>query len=206
DPVPALRVVEQAIPGVPVHLVDAVRGNGIEAVRAHLHGTSTAVFLGASGVGKSTLTNALVGADVLETGAVREGDGRGRHTTTARHLVPMPGGGALIDTPGLRSIATWGAGEGIDLVFADIDGLASDCRFNDCAHEREPDCAVRAAIDAGEVDPKRLDRYRRVQRERAHEVRKHDPLAAAEVLGERKRLNRWLRARDDVKRKRGRAR
>src|SRR5690606_25223815 len=120
DPAAPYRVAEEAVPGVPVHLVDSLSGEGIEPVRAYLEGGKTAVFLGASGVGKSTLTNALIGHEVLETGAVREADGRGRHTTTARHLVPLPGGGALIDTPGIRSIATWGATEGIDLVFADI--------------------------------------------------------------------------------------
>src|SRR5690606_27215282 len=165
DPSGPLRVAEEAVPGVPVHLVDSLGGDGVEAVRAYLAGGKTAVFLGASGVGKSTLTNALVGHEVLETGEVREADGRGRHTTTARHLVPLPGGGALIDTPGIRAIATWGAGEGIERVFAEIEAAAAECRFRDCSHRTEPGCAVQAGIEAGDIDAKRLERYRRVERE-----------------------------------------
>lgn len=210
DPSSAYRAAEEALPDVPIHLVDSVHGEGIEAVRNHLYeglqpgeGYRTAVFLGASGVGKSTLTNALVGSEVLETGAVREGDGRGRHTTTARHLVALPGGGALIDTPGIRSIAAWGAAESVDLVFPEIEALALECRFRDCQHEREPDCAVQAAIAAGELDAKRLERYRRVEREQLREATKSDPLVRADQVAGQKRVNRWLKSRDDVKRKRG---
>lgn len=210
DPSAPLRVAEEAVPGVPVHLVDSLSGEGIEAVRAYLggggEGGKTAVFLGASGVGKSTLTNALLGFDALETGEVREADGRGRHTTTARHLVPLPGGGALIDTPGIRSIATWGATEGIDLVFAEIEAAAAECRFRDCSHRSEPGCAVLASVEAGEIDAKRLERYRRVQRERAHEESRGDPLARVEFVANQKRMQRWLRGRDDVARKRGKSR
>jgi len=209
DPMPAIRTAEEALPGVPVLLVDSLSGDGIEPVRAYLDlaepgaGRGTAVVLGASGVGKSTLVNALVGTEVLATGEVRESDGRGRHTTVARHLIPLPGGGALIDTPGIRAIATWGASDGIDLVFAEIEALAGECRFRDCAHEREPDCAVQAAVASGELEAKRLERYRGMQRERAHEQRRGDPQAQANRRDEARRLNRWLRNREDLKRKRG---
>lgn len=206
DPAASLRVAAEALPGVPVHLVDSLGGEGVEAIRAYLAGGKTAVFLGASGVGKSTLTNALVGHEVLETGEVREADGRGRHTTTARHLVPLPGGGALIDTPGIRSIATWGASEGIDLVFAEIEAAAATCRFADCAHRTEPDCGVLEALEAGEIDAKRLERYQRVQRERAHEESKGDPRARADLVANQKRIQRYVRGREDVKRKRGKDR
>ncbi len=205
DPSGPLRVAEEAVPGVPVHLVDSLSGHGIEVVRGYLAGSKTAVVLGASGVGKSTLTNALVGHGVLETGEVREADGRGRHTTTARHLVPLPGGGALIDTPGIRAIATWGAGEGIERVFAEIEAAAAECRFRDCSHRTEPGCAVRAGVESGDIDAKRLERYRRVERERAHEESRSDPLARADFVSNQKRIQRWLRGRDDVKRKRGKA-
>ena len=210
DPSAAYRAAEEALPDVPIYLVDSVHREGIEAVRALLYadrqpgeGHRTAVFLGASGVGKSTLTNALVGSEVLDTGAVREGDGRGRHTTTARHLVALPGGGALIDTPGIRSIAAWGAAESVELVFPEIEALALECRFRDCEHEHEPDCAVQAAIASGELDSKRLERFRRVEREQSREATKSDPLVQADLVAGRKRINRWLKGRTDVRRKRG---
>jgi len=210
DPSAAYRAAEEALPDVPIYLVDSVHREGIEAVRALLYadrqpgeGYRTAVFLGASGVGKSTLTNALVGSEVLDTGAVREGDGRGRHTTTARHLVALPGGGALIDTPGIRSIAAWGAAESVELVFPEIEALALECRFRDCEHEHEPDCAVQAAIASGELDSKRLERFRRVEREQSREATKSDPLVQADLVAGRKRINRWLKGRTDVRRKRG---
>lgn len=203
DPSRALREAESAVPGAPVLLVDGVRGEGVEAVRAHLAGNRTGTLIGASGVGKSTLTNALVGTDVLAVGGVREADGRGRHTTTARHLVPLPGGGALIDTPGVRSIETWGASAGIDRVFADVEALAEACRFRDCSHQREPGCAVRDALERGDLDPARFRRYQRVDRERAYVEERDDPLAVQARQAERRRINRWLRGREDVQRKRG---
>jgi ribosome biogenesis GTPase len=148
--------------GVPVHAVSNVTGVGIDAVRDLLEPAKTFVLLGSSGTGKSTLVNRLAGRTVMETGALRN-DGRGRHTTRHRQLLVLPGGAILIDTPGLRELQVW---EGdIDSAFADIAELAAQCRFNDCAHSTEPDCAVREALETGELDDGRWGNYVKLQRE-----------------------------------------
>jgi ribosome biogenesis GTPase / thiamine phosphate phosphatase len=153
---------ESVAVGVPVHPVSNVTGEGIDAVRQLLKPAKTFVLLGSSGTGKSTLANRLAGRTVMETGDLRN-DGRGRHTTRHRQLLVMPGGAILIDTPGLRELQIW---EGdIDSAFADIAELASQCRFNDCAHSTEPDCAVRAALETGELDEGRWANYVKLQRE-----------------------------------------
>jgi ribosome biogenesis GTPase / thiamine phosphate phosphatase len=155
--------------GVPVYALSNVTGEGVDQVRALLQPAKTFVLLGSSGAGKSTLVNRLAGRTVMETGDLRR-DGRGRHTTRHRQLLVMPGGAILIDTPGLRELQVW---EGdIDSAFADIAELAGQCRFNDCAHASEPDCAVRAALERGELDPDRWTNYLKLQRElRAIEAR-----------------------------------
>ena len=155
--------------GVPVFAVSNVTGDGIDDVRALLRPAKTFVLLGSSGAGKSTLANRLAGRQVMETGDLRN-DGRGRHTTRHRQLLVMPGGAILIDTPGLRELQVW---EGdLDSAFADIAELAAQCRFNDCAHSTEPDCAVREALETGELDPDRWRNYVKLQRElRAIEAR-----------------------------------
>lgn len=153
---------ESVAVGVPVHPVSNVTGEGIDAVRQLLEPAKTFVLLGSSGTGKSTLANRLAGRTVMETGDLRN-DGRGRHTTRHRQLLVMPGGAILIDTPGLRELQIW---EGdIDSAFADIAELASQCRFNDCAHSTEPDCAVREALETGELDEGRWANYVKLQRE-----------------------------------------
>jgi ribosome biogenesis GTPase len=131
-------------------------GTGLGAIRRYAAGNRTLAFLGASGVGKSTLVNALLDDDVMDTGAVREADHRGRHTTIASQLLRLPGEGWLIDTPGVRAVSLWLSGHGIERAFADVFDLMDHCRFRDCKHDREPGCAVRAAIEAGELDPARL--------------------------------------------------
>ena len=152
---------ESVAVGVPVHPVSNVTGEGIDAVRQLLEPAKTFVLLGSSGTGKSTLANRLAGRTVMETGDLRN-DGRGRHTTRHRQLLVMPGGAILIDTPGLRELQIW---EGdIDSAFADIAELASQCRFNDCAHSTEPDCAVREALETGELDEGRWANYVKLQR------------------------------------------
>lgn len=161
--------------GVDVLATSAATGRGAEELHDRLRPARSGVLLGPSGAGKSTLVNALAGSDVLATGAVRDADRRGRHTTTSRQLISLPRGGVLIDTPGLRSLGL--AGDvSIEAAFPEIETLASDCRFSDCRHQAEPGCAVAAAVEAGELDPDRLTSFRKLQREAAAEARRTDPL------------------------------
>jgi len=163
--------------GVDALAVSASTGAGLDALAARVRPDRTLVLVGESGAGKSTLVNALAGREALATGAVRDGDAKGRHTTTARHLVPLPGGGALIDTPGVRELGLWGSREGVRAAFADIAALAEGCRFGDCRHDGEPGCAVAAAVAAGELDPLRLDSHRDLVREMASLARRQDERA-----------------------------
>lgn len=165
------------VTGVDVLPTSVRRGKGVDELARELGAGLTGVLLGPSGAGKSTLVNALVGCDLLATGDVREGDHRGRHTTTARQLVCVPSGGVLIDTPGLRSLALTGSG-GIDAAFPDIERLSRACRFRDCSHGREPGCAVRRAIVEGSLDRARLASFEKLVREAAAERRRTDPFAA----------------------------
>ncbi|WP_219506745.1 ribosome small subunit-dependent GTPase A [Nonomuraea ceibae] len=162
-----LTDVRAAAPGVDVHAVSSLRGEGVELVRGYLDGSRTAVILGPSGAGKSTLVNALAGDGVMDTQQVRAADGRGRHTTVHRELIPLAGGGLVIDTPGIRRVGLYEMSEGVDLVFADLEELASRCRFQDCGHDSEPGCAVLAAVDSGELPERRLQSWRKLQREAA---------------------------------------
>jgi len=180
-----LREVAETAPGVAVHAVAAQAGEGVAEVRDHLAGSRTAVLLGPSGAGKSTLVNALAGAEVMPTQQVRARDGRGRHTTAHRELIPLPGGGLIIDTPGIRRVGLYEMGDGVDRVFADVDELALGCRFSDCAHETEPGCAVLAAIESGELPERRLESWRKLRREAEWMARRTD----ARLRGEQAR--RW---------------
>ncbi|MGW8062536.1 ribosome small subunit-dependent GTPase A [Streptomyces ziwulingensis] len=189
DPVTLAHLVqdvETAAPGVPVLAVSAERGEGLDVLAAVVCG-GTAVLLGQSGAGKSTLANALLGEDVMGVQAIREVDGKGRHTTTTRNLLALPGGGVLIDTPGLRGVGLWDAGHGVGQVFAEIEELGRGCRFHDCAHESEPGCAVLAAIDSGELPERRLESYRKLLRENQRIVAKTDARLRAEIRKEWKR-------------------
>lgn len=150
-----VAVAAHSAPGVPILVVSAVAGHGMEALRATLHGNGTAAIIGASGVGKSTLVNHLLGAERQVTAEVRDGDLKGRHTTTAAELIPLPDTGYLLDTPGVRALALWRAAEGVDLAFPEITDAPEACRFDDCSHRNEPGCAVLALIEAGEIDPAR---------------------------------------------------
>ncbi|AQS66818.1 ribosome small subunit-dependent GTPase A [Streptomyces pactum] len=178
--------VQTAAPGVPVLSVSAERGEGLDVLAAVVTG-GTAVLLGQSGAGKSTLANALLGEDVMDVRSTRDVDGKGRHTTTTRNLLVMPGGGVLIDTPGLRGVGLWDASSGVGQVFAEIEELGRDCRFHDCAHESEPGCAVLAAIDTGELPERRLESYRKLMRENQRIVAKTDARVRAEMRKEWKR-------------------
>lgn len=174
DVVDAVTRVESVAVGVDIHPVSAISGSGLEAVACHLAPGRTAVVLGPSGVGKSTLVNALLGEERQVTRAIREADGRGRHTTTHRELIPLPSGALLVDTPGIRSLELLDADDGVDLVYGDIETLAEACRFHDCRHRDEPGCAVRAAVDDGSLDGGRLAGYRKLQRHEAHVDRQTD--------------------------------
>ena len=186
DPVAAEEVlsdVASAAPGVDVLAVSAGTGDGLATLRAALRGT--VVFLGSSGAGKSTLANALLGEQRFAVGAVRSADGRGRHTTVHRELVELPGGLVLLDTPGLRSVGVADLDEGLHRTFADLEDVAVDCRFADCTHTGEPGCAVLAAIEAGVLDRRRLESYRRLEREQQWFASRTDARVRAE------RTRRW---------------
>jgi ribosome biogenesis GTPase / thiamine phosphate phosphatase len=197
DPDTIAAQVAEAAPGVPVVPVSAERGTGLGPLAPAVMPGRTCALLGPSGSGKSTLVNALAGTTVMETQQVRRVDGKGRHTTTYRALVPLPAGGAVLDTPGLRAAGLLDGADGLDHAFIDVVGLAALCRFTDCAHDTEPGCAVRTAIEAGRLSVRRWESWRRLQRELAYESRRRNARRAAEER------NRWKQIQ---KRARGRAR
>lgn len=191
-PAAVAQVAEDAV-GVDVLPVSAVTGSGLAAVRGLVPAGCTAAMVGPSGVGKSSLLNALAGQPVAEVAGIR-GDGRGRHTTTARELHPLPGGGLLIDTPGMRELAL-ADGEGLTATYADVADWAAGCRFRDCAHRTEPGCAVAAAIDRGDLDPARFVAWRKLQAEAHRQELRADARARAAESARLRALHRQLRAR-----------
>ncbi|WP_030900874.1 ribosome small subunit-dependent GTPase A [Streptomyces sp. NRRL F-5126] len=192
--------VEASAPGVPVAAVSAETGSGVDVLSAVLGG-GTSVLLGASGAGKSTLVNALCGSEVMEVQAIRDVDGKGRHTTTTRNLLPLPGGGVVIDTPGLRGVGLWDAEAGVGQVFAEIEELARGCRFHDCAHTAEPGCAVLAALEDGTLTFRRLESYRKLQRENRRIIAKTDAHVRAQIRKEWKAKGAEGRAAGEAKRR-----
>ena len=165
---------------VPLAVTSAIRGDGLADLREIVRSSGTTALLGSSGVGKSTLINALIGESRQGVLPVRDSDDRGRHSTTARQLFCLPGGGVLIDTPGMRELQLWDAEEGLERAFADVESLAAACRFRDCSHEAEPGCAVLAAVERGELQAGRLHSYHRLRREDAFLQSRHEDRAQSE--------------------------
>jgi ribosome biogenesis GTPase len=192
DPWPLVAEVESVALGVPVHVVSAFSGQGCDALRARIQPGATAVLLGSSGVGKSTLVNGWLGEEVMETRETREDDDEGRHTTTRRQLLVLPGGGLVIDTPGLRELQLWDVGgASLEATFTDVEALAAECRFGDCTHAHEPGCAVLAAVDSGGLPRERLHSWHKLQRELVAIAMRHDALLR------KQEVRRWkLRARE----------
>lgn len=181
DDLPARMRDVGAVSGeLPVHVLAPKLNQGLEHVRAYLGVGRTGALLGSSGVGKSTIINRLVGQDILKTREVREEDSKGRHTTIHRELIKLPGGGLIIDTPGMRELQLWDVGAAVRETFDDIEDLAARCRFSDCRHREEPRCAVKAAVEEGRVSAARYESYLRLQDELTHLATQQDERARIE--------------------------
>ena len=179
--------------GVPVVALSALTHAGLDALAPWLEPGRTVALLGSSGAGKSTLANALLGDERQETGAVREEDSRGRHTTTRRELIALPGGALLVDTPGLRELQLWSGEESLAGAFPEIEELSRSCRFRDCRHGTEPGCAVRSAIDAGTLDPGRFESWQKLQRETRWLELRQDARARAEEVAKWKAIHKSMK-------------
>jgi ribosome biogenesis GTPase len=184
----SLNDVKAIAPGVPVLAVSAIQRMGLEKLAPYIKEGKTVVLLGSSGVGKSTLINALEGYGRQKVGDIREDDSRGRHTTTSRELIMLENGGIIIDNPGMREVQLWDAAEGIAETFQDIEELARQCKFSDCRHETEPGCAIKSAIQEGTLPEVRLESYRKLQREMLAVERKKNPELMAEERKKWKKL------------------
>ena len=188
-----MAMVESIAFGLPIHPLSATTGRGLDALAPYLGRGETVALLGSSGVGKSTLINSLLGEERLEVAAVRADDGQGRHTTTHRELILLPSGALVIDTPGMRALQLWSDGDGFSETFGDIEALAARCRFTDCAHQREPGCAVRRAMDEGTLTAARLHSYDKLQRELRRLERRRNEQIHREDKARSKSLSRFGR-------------
>ncbi|MCP4600916.1 MAG: ribosome small subunit-dependent GTPase A [Proteobacteria bacterium] len=200
DTIVRVAEIEGHCPGVPVYVTSALHSEGLQEIRGLIPPGLTAAFVGSSGAGKSTLVNKLLGEERMETGEVRARDGRGCHITSHRQLVLLPGGGLLLDTPGMRELQLFDD-EGISMVFPDIEELSKQCRFRDCRHDSEPGCAVMAAIAAGQISAERREHYLKLGREaKAYELRKNEHLRRktekvwGQLYDEGARIRRWKRS------------
>ncbi len=186
--------VEAVAFGTPVIALSAVTGRGVEELRTLVPPGATGAFLGSSGVGKSSLVNALIGETRQTTRSVRDDDSRGRHTTTHRELIPLPGGGMIIDTPGMRELQVWTGDDGLETAFADVEALAAQCRFANCTHQNEPGCAVQAALEDGTLQRDRFRSYAKLQREIQYQALRQDQ--SARVIEK----SRWKKIAKEVRR------
>ncbi len=194
-----IREVESIAAGVPIHPLSAAKKEGLDALNEYLGMGRTVVFLGSSGVGKSTLINSLLGNERLKIGAVREFDSKGRHITAGREMILLPDGGIVIDTPGMRELAMWGDDEGLKRTFDDIEQLAARCRFRDCTHQHEPGCTVQKALKDGSLDHGRFRSYVKLRKELAYLAVRKDQWARRDNEKKWKKISQWSKARKKQK-------